>query len=198
MNWVYFPSTWKDENWPHGIAGALLTKLEISEWQNCPLVNYTACPEDIFTRHFGRVVISHGENKLVVLSAHLLPGNRPTSKQVHEREIQEILAVAEEDRKAGHSLVFMGDLNHAPDGFEYQLWKGAGLVDAFEARGSGFALSSPSDVPRRRIDYIWTAGPIAERLLSCRILYEGEFRTNPDDPASFALSDHIPVLAVFR
>ncbi len=38
---------------------------------------------------------------------------------------------------------------------------------------------------------------LAERLRECRVLYEGAFRTNPDDPRSFALSDHIPVMASF-
>ena len=29
------------------------------------------------------------------------------------------------------------------------------------------------------------------------VLFEGAFRTNLDDPNSYALSDHLPVLAVF-
>ena len=53
-------------------------------------------------------------------------------------------------------------------------------------------------MPNRRIDYIWSKGPLADRLTECRVLFEGAFRTNPDDPKSFAVSDHIPVLAVFE
>jgi endonuclease/exonuclease/phosphatase family metal-dependent hydrolase len=198
MNYTYFPSNWQNDNWPFGIAGALMTRFTIKESQNCPLVNYDKCPEDIFTRHFGRTVIDIESEELVVLSAHLLPGGRENSKDVHEREIKEILAVAEQDRKSGRSILIQGDLNHGPDGFEYKMWTTAGLVDAFESKGSGFVLTSPSDVPRRRIDYIWADGPIAKRLKSCRILFEGGFRTNPDDSASFALSDHIPVFAIFE
>lgn len=198
MNYVYFPSNWKNENWPYGIAGALMTKFPILESQNCPLVNYDSCPEDIFTRHFGRTVIATESGELVVLSAHLLPGGRDNSSKVHEREIGEIIAVAKRDIKSGSSLILMGDLNHDPNGFEYKMWTEAGFVDAFKSKGSGFALTCPSDVPQERIDYIWAYGSIAQRLSSCQILFEGGFRTNPNDSTSFALSDHVPVIAVFE
>jgi hypothetical protein len=38
---------------------------------------------------------------------------------------------------------------------------------------------------------------VAARLSECRVLYEGAFRTWPDDARSFALSDHLPVMAAF-
>ncbi len=193
MNYVFFPSQWSEKDWPHGYPGALMTRFEIIESQNCPLVNYEKCPEDIFTRHFGRAVIAVGNEELVVLSAHLLPRNRENSADVHEREIKEILAVADKDRKSGRSILVQGDFNHGPDGFEYKMWTEAGLIDAFTAKGT-----PSSDRPRRRIDYIWVDGPIAARLKRCRFLFEGSFRRNPEDPVSFALSDHIPVFAVFE
>ena len=34
-------------------------------------------------------------------------------------------------------------------------------------------------------------------LTEARCLFEGGFRTNPDDLQSVALSDHLPVLAAF-
>ena len=101
------------------------------------------------------------------------------------------------DLKNERSLLFQGDLNHEPDGPEYDRWKTAGLVDTFAARGVGRPLTIPSTTPRKRIDYVWAHGPIAARVKECRVLFEGPFRTNPDDPRSFALSDHIPVMATF-
>ena len=38
------------------------------------------------------------------------------------------------------------------------------------------------------------AGPLAKRLKECCALFEGAFRTNPEDPLSFALSDHFRML----
>ncbi len=38
---------------------------------------------------------------------------------------------------------------------------------------------------------------LATRREASRVLFEGPFRTNPADPASFALSDHLPVMATF-
>jgi exonuclease III len=65
-------------------------------------------------------------------------------------------------------------------------------------KGTGQPLTVSSDRLRARIDYIWAHGPIAQRLTESRVLYEGAFRTNPDDPEPFALSDHLPVLATFE
>lgn len=41
------------------------------------------------------------------------------------------------------------------------------------------------------------AGPIADRVIESRPLFEGAFRLNIADKESFALSDHLPKLAVF-
>ncbi len=134
----------------------------------------------------------HGE-ELALYTAHL----HPSRAELREREVTGMLAVMSEDLDANRSVILQGDLNHLPDGPEYSRWVDAGLVDAFAAVGLGQPLTIRSDEPRSRIDYVWTSGPLAERLRECRVLYEGAFRTNPDDPRSFALSDHIPVMAAF-
>ena len=41
------------------------------------------------------------------------------------------------------------------------------------------------------------AGPIADRVVESRPLFEGAYRLNTADPDAFALSDHLPQLAVF-
>ena len=108
-----------------------------------------------------------------------------------------MLKVMAADIESGRSMLLQGDLNHQPEGPEYKRWRDAGLVDTFAARGIGQPYTIPSRDPQARIDYVWAHGPIAERLSECRVLYEGAFRTNPDDPGSVALSDHVPVMATF-
>lgn len=71
-------------------------------------------------------------------------------------------------------------------------------METFAARGLGQRYTIPSYKVQTRIDYVWAHGPIVDRLRECRVLYEGAFRTNPDDPGSIALSDHVPVMATFE
>lgn len=178
---------------PGGFPGSVLARGRILETTNCPLVSGER-PKDLFTRHWGRAVIEVNGRRIVVYTAHLHPGNAAT----REREVTAMLAAMQPDLASGVDVVFQGDLNHAPDGPEYARWKAAGLRDAFAEKGTGQPLTIPSTEPRTRIDYVWMHGPLADRLTDCRVLFEGAFRTNPDDPASFALSDHIPVMATCR
>ena len=183
MQYAYFPG---------GLPGAVITKHAIVESQNCPLVDGPR-PKDLYTRHWGRAVLRVRDEEIVIFSTHM----HPSKEDVRAREVSGILASMAADLKNERSLLFQGDLNHEPDGPEYDRWKTAGLVDTFAARGVGRPLTIPSTTPRKRIDYVWAHGPIAARVKECRVLFEGPFRTNPDDPRSFALSDHIPVMATF-
>ena len=108
-----------------------------------------------------------------------------------------MLAAMKEDIESGRPMILQGDLNHTPEGPEYQRWVDAGLQDCFAAKGAGQPLTFPSTTPRIRIDYVWTHGALPAPLRECRVLFEGAFRTNPDDSKSVALSDHVPVLAEF-
>jgi endonuclease/exonuclease/phosphatase family metal-dependent hydrolase len=190
---VWFPPGWPgNTRYPGGFPGTILTRFEILESENAP-VESGSRPEDLFTRHWGRARLRVGTEDISFFSAHLHPSN----PEVRKREVTEILKVMRPDLTAGRSILFQGDLNHTPEKEEYRRWAEAGLVDAFAASGEGSGLSVPSTAPRGRIDYIWAHGPLAQRLVSCRTLFEGAFRTNPDDPRSFALSDHLPVLAEF-
>ncbi|MDQ1257750.1 MAG: hypothetical protein QG656_2356, partial [Candidatus Hydrogenedentes bacterium] len=138
-------------------------------------------------------VVKTDTEEVSIYSVHL----HPSDDAIREREVTEILRVLEPALKSGRSLLFQGDLNHRPDGPEYARWTEAGLVDALAAKGDPGASSVPSVKPRSRIDYIWAHGPIAERLTECSVLFEGAFRTDPADSESFALSDHLPVMARF-
>jgi endonuclease/exonuclease/phosphatase family metal-dependent hydrolase len=186
MNYVMFPSGIK---WP----GALLSRYEINNPQNAPLK--TERPEDLFTRHWGRAEIKlpSGEN-LIVHSAHLRP---PPETKIRVREIEAMLETMSADMQAMRSMLLLGDLNHAPEPPEYPLWSKAGWVDTFTVVGKGEGLTIKSDKPDERYDYVLAAGPIAKQVKEARPLFEGAFRVNNEDPESFALSDHLPQLAVF-
>ncbi len=194
MHHVRFPS---GEDWP----GTLLSKFEVLESRNAPVVSGTR-PADLFTRHWGRAVLKLPSGQpLVVHSAHLYPGQDPA---IRLREINAMLAAMQSDLESGKSLILMGDLNHTPDGPEYAKWREASLVDTFAAVGARDATPAnpegktfAADQPRVRIDYVWCAGPLTKAIKESRSLWEGAFRTNPADMQSFALSDHVPQFAMF-
>ena len=95
-------------------------------------------------------------------------------------------------------MLMIGDLNHGPDTDEFKLWIDAGWVDTFAKVGKGEGPTIKSDIPKGRIDYVMAAGPIADKVMESRPLFEGAFRLNIADNESFALSDHLPQLAVFQ
>ena len=188
MSHTYFPG---------GYPGTVLTRFEITASTNKPLAPSAGADdaEGLFTRHWGRAVLKTDDGDLVLYSAHMYPGDRA---DIREKEVTLMLAAMSADLESDRPMVFQGDLNHTPEGPEYQRWVSAGLRDALVAKGDADSLTFPCTVPNRRIDYVWSNGPLADRLTECRVLFEGAFRTNPDDPKSFAVSDHVPVLAVFE
>ncbi|MCC7174302.1 MAG: endonuclease/exonuclease/phosphatase family protein [Bryobacterales bacterium] len=194
MQSAWFPPgpTRRTPEYPIGFPGAVFTRYRIAESENAP---YAGAPPDpaLFTRHWGRAVLDAGGERIAFFSAHL----HPSDAAVREREVSVILRVMEKEIGSGASVLFQGDLNHVPAGPEYQRWVEAGLTDALARYGGPQQPTFTSVQPGSRLDYIWVAGPLSKRLQSARVLNEGAFRTNPADPASFALSDHLPVLARF-
>lgn len=186
MNYVRFPN---GGNWP----GTLLSRYEIVDAKNVPLVKGER-PKDLFTRHWGKATIQLPRAApLIVHSAHLHPGADPNTRL---REIPAMLESMKTDLDAGRSMLLIGDLNHSPDTKEYKLWIDAGWTDTFATFGKGEGLTIKADKPEWRIDYVMAAGPIAKEAVESKPLFEGAFRTNTADPESFALSDHLPQLAV--
>lgn len=190
MNHIRFPSA---GDWP----GTLLTRFEIVDSVNTPVVNGDR-PEDLFTRHWGKATIRLPEGELIsVHSAHLYPHDTPEARAIRKREISKILEAMEDDIENNRSVLLLGDLNHTPEMPGYTQWMDAGWLDTFTDAGKGDGLTIRADEPNRRIDFVLAHGPIASQVIESRVLFEGNFRTNPADPNSFALSDHLPQLAVF-
>lgn len=193
MHYAHFKGGWKSKGWPEGISGAVLSKYPILEAKPHPSLNWTDRPEDLFTRFWGRVVLDTPAGKLAV---HAMHGYHKDS-QVRLRELAEVLPVVQKDVQVGYSVILLGDLNHRPDSPEYERIAAVGMTDSLGGPADPAPLTSSSIEPNERIDYIWSAGPISKHLTSSKVLFEGAFRTNLDDPDSYALSDHLPVLAVF-
>lgn len=186
MNHIRFPT---GEHWP----GTLLTRLEVVDSENCPLG--TERPKELFTRHWGRAKLKlPSGDPLIVHSVHLFPQK---SSPIRIEEIGAMQKTMQEDFDSGVAMIVMGDFNHTPDMPEYKLWMDAGWTDTFAKVGKGEGLTYPAGKPDRRIDYVMARGALANQVVESRPLYEGAFRLNLADDRSFALSDHVPQLAVF-
>jgi endonuclease/exonuclease/phosphatase family metal-dependent hydrolase len=186
MNYVYFPGNGK---W----AGTVITRYKILESQQNPVVDGN-CPAGLFTRHWIRAVLQAGDSNIIVHSIHL----HPVDEQIRIREINEVIKVVKKDIQAGYSVLVQGDFNLRNTDPEYRLWIDAGLTDTFVEKGIGEKYSYTSHCPQKRIDYIWTAGPIQKNIAEHRILREGSFALHPDSLSDVILSDHLPVIAVFQ
>ena len=186
MNSVRFPG---GGAWP----GTLMSRFEMIDSKNVPLDGER--PRELFTRHWGRGTIKlPTQETLIVHSAHLHPAE---DASIRLREIAAMLESMKPDFEAGHSVLLMGDLNHGPDTEEHKRWIEGGFIDTFAKVGKGNGFTMRSDIPKWRIDYVLAAGPIANRIVESRPLFEGAFRLHIADKQSVALSDHLPQLAVF-
>ncbi len=184
MNYTYFPG---------GYPGALLTKFEITSSENCPLISMKS-PGDLFSRHWGKATLKSPTEEIELYSVHMHPSN----DSIRKREVDEILKVINKDISEGKRIIFQGDFNHEPIQNEYAMWQDAGLIDCFAKKGVEQRNTIKSVFPKRTVDYIWVNKIMEDRLLRCKVLFEGSFRTNPLDARSIALSDHLPVMAEFQ
>lgn len=179
-------------HYAEGAPGAILTRCPVVESKDRP-GGSGPCPEALRGRYFARTVLDTALGRIILYSAHLTSRN----KERRMKEVHAIIEVMRGDLASGQSVILQGDLNHTSRWPEYQEWRQAGLVDAFALKGSGVQATQGPTKPVLRLDYIWLHGPIAERLIECRVLFEGAFRTHPEDPATFTFSDHLPVMAAF-
>jgi endonuclease/exonuclease/phosphatase family metal-dependent hydrolase len=127
-----------------------------------------------------------------IYSAHLYPSD----DAIRARETEEVLTVIEADTKYGLNFIFQGDLNHEPIQDEYGRWTEAGLTDCYAAKGVEQRNTIKRIFLNRTVDYLWINETSSKRLLRCKVLL-GNFRANLLDGRSFALSDHLAVIAKF-
>ncbi len=190
MEAIYFAS-------PGAVSkpGALLTRLSVAEQANCPIAGGRR-PAALFAGHWGRAVVKSSGGDLVI---HTL-GLNSTDAEVRASEIDEVQRVARGEIDAGGSVLVQGNLGnlaHMAGDADSESWTDAGFTDALDALGRGMTNTFSSNNPTRRLDTILAAGPIAARLDEARVLYEPPFRFDARDRESFALSEHLPVMASF-
>ena len=198
MQAVSFPSKgeqqrWLGASWP----GALFTRFEMLDATDRSS-KYGAGSVELFTRHWGRVMLRTEKGELIVHSAHLYPDASSTAQQ---REVEKMIQVIREDIKSGRSVLLQGDLNHEPKDTLYERWEEAGLTDTFLRCGIGPGeTTGPTGVnnPTRRLDYIFAHGPIVERPRECRVLSDPPFQLDLGASKPWSLSDHLPVMAIFK
>lgn len=192
MNYAFFPGGWKgDYTYPGGFPGAVITRFKILESENRPTVGEEH-PSTLYTRHLGRAELSTPFGNIHVVSTHF----HAHKEEVRIEEAEKIIALIHELRKSAPVLL-QGDLNHKPEGPEYKLWVDAGLIDIGEKMGIGAEPTCPTTGGRSRIDYIWATPDLAEKAKAAAVLNKPPFVPDPDDAASFALSDHMPIMAEF-
>ena len=198
MQAVFFSSKGEQQRWPGSSwPGALFTRLEMLDATDRSS-KYGPGPEELFTRHWGRVMLGTKEGELIVHSAHLYPDASSTAQQ---REVEKMIQVIREDIKSGRSVLLQGDLNHEPKDTLYERWEEAGLTDTFLRCGIGPGeTTGPTGVnnPTRRLDYIFAHGPIVERPRECRVLSDPPFQLDLGASKPWSLSDHLPVMAIFE
>lgn len=189
------------------MGGALFTRLPVLESHTGIRIEGDPKPEELFPeekgKFVGRAVLSWAGQDLILYMAHLRHKADPASSALRQREITQLLRVMKDDKARGASLLVLGDMNHGPDGPEYRQWITAGYSDTFGMKGIGVAetrlYNGASKPPVKRLDYIFAAGPIVGQLVGARVLWEGRFRVEPGSAGpAYALSDHVPVIGVFR
>lgn len=192
MQYAYFPGGWEgDETYPGGFPGAIVTRFEIEESENRPS---TGAPHDaaLFTRHSGRAKLATPFGQLHVVSTHLHASEHET--RMHEAAA--MIDLIARLRESGPVLL-QGDLNHRPEDSEYALWIEAGLIDIGKQMGIGNKPTSTSVRPAKRIDYIWATPELAKTAQRAMVLDTTPFTPERGDSSSYALSDHLPVMAEF-
>jgi len=184
MNIFVFPSSW---SW-HGV---LLTKYKVLDVKAFSF-DRDYWSRDLFSRHWGRCIIETEFGKVVLHSLHLFPD---PSSQRHRDEVLEVLKILRRDIDLGYPILLQGDLNHEPIHESYKRWLEIGLIDLFTEAGIGEENTFRSDNPSQRIDYIFTNNILVDHLIECRVLDIYPFTPGKD---GVALSDHLPIIAIFK
>lgn len=199
-NYTHFPGA---KNGQGNFPGSILTPFEIVYSENRPFVNKeTNNSDELFTRHWGKAIVRLPNGELITIhSAHLWPFKKEKrDTEIRLAEIEELMKSIDYDLKHNtKSVLLQGDLNQVPDSPEYRKYIEGGMYDTFDkAKVKQYLNTINSINPTKRIDFILAKGKIKNQITNHRVLFEGNFRTNNDDPSSYALSDHLPVMIEFE
>lgn len=190
MHYVWFPGGWEgNADYPGGFPGAVVSRYPILESENRPSAGEPHS-DALFTRHLGRAVLDTPGGPLHVISTHL----HAQSARARQHEVTEIIKLTNSLKQDAPVLV-QGDMNHREGSDEYALWAEAGMVDVNARHGIIDTATFSSVTPRVHIDRFFVPESKALTSRSARVLTEVPFVPDVDDPASYALSDHLPVLA---
>ncbi|MFA7692452.1 MAG: endonuclease/exonuclease/phosphatase family protein [Candidatus Hydrogenedentales bacterium] len=193
MQYAYFSTGVKGSpTYPCGFPGAIVTRFDIVDSEDRPSAG-AAHSSALFTRHLGRAELKTPWGTLHVITTHF----HAHKQDIRIQETEAIIALIEKLRKTGEVLL-QGDLNHKPGDPEHKLLQEAGLVDMNAQLGIGDVPTFNSVDPKYQIDYIVATPELAERGQRAEVLNKVPFVPNPDDPTSYALSDHMPVLVGFK
>ncbi|MGH9036944.1 MAG: endonuclease/exonuclease/phosphatase family protein [Acidimicrobiia bacterium] len=125
---------------------ALLSRHPILEWRHVLLPNHGG-----EQRGLVEAVLDVDGQRVRVVSTHLEYGSASERRAQAE-------AVVEHLKGSAEPVVVMGDLNGEPDDSGLAPLRDA-FTDAWTAAGDGDGFTNPSSNPRRRIDYVFVAGP---------------------------------------
>ena len=184
MKVVVFPSSWC---WP----GVLLTKYEVLEVKGYSLLR-EYWSKGLFTRHYGKATLLTEFGEVVLYSLHLYPDPK---SEVHKLEVLEVIKELKTDIGEGRLVLVQGDLNHEPTDSAYNGWMKIKLIDAFIKAGSGKGYTFKVGSLDRRIDYVLISKNLAKHLTECHVLSEPPFNVKIKEEV--ALSDHLPIMAIF-
>ena len=192
MNYAYFPGGWKgNKTYPGGFPGAVVSRYAIEDSRNRPSAGGRHSGA-LFTRHLGYAKLAAPFGMLHVVSTHFHASEHDTRML----EAAAVIDLIKQLRETG-PVLFQGDLNHRPTDPEYALLDDANLVDVGKKAGIGEEPTASSIRPRSRIDYIRATPDLAEKACHAAVLNTPPFIPTPDEPVSYALSDHLPVMAEF-
>jgi endonuclease/exonuclease/phosphatase family metal-dependent hydrolase len=126
-------------------------------------------------------VVIDDDQRVLLMDAHLSSGAGDDARRLAQAD--HMLRLLPE----APPVVVAGDLNADPATAPIRSLVGGGLVDAWEAAGTGPGHTIPANAPRRRIDYVMASPAVT--VVEAAVL---------DDlgPAMAGLSDHRPVLVV--
>jgi endonuclease/exonuclease/phosphatase family metal-dependent hydrolase len=156
-------------------GNAVLTRFPVKRWTNRHFKMLRPGEQ----RGLVQVVLDVHGRELVVLDTHLDPRGDDAERWVSAAELMQAI-----QPYRGQPMILCGDFNDTPGSRTCQKFAQE-FTDTWKAAGAGDGFTIPAEMPRKRIDYIWTSKAPSIDALKVWV---------PESEAS----DHRPVVAEFR